>query len=631
MLIGTWRAEAQLASFSPLFLALIAVAMNPLLAEFPYAPTGSVVLACIAGLVALSTGVSFPVHLDAPAATLRTYLVVAMAVALWVQFFGANRRADTRWPARVARALAPLTRKADSRVLLAPVFLLMLFATYSVNTESFFVLLGTLSLLVIVGGLDWEQLIAGATGGTVLGRSEAVIAPSRLVITASELPPTGTRVELVTASKRARGVIVTRIPRPSDVWGEVHLADGVAAEALLGAGSIQVQTLGGDGDKVLGSVDVGSTERLLRFVSAENIEVGSVLEVRLPDGDRGVLYQVSAQAVEAADVRGGTQLVVRATASQVGVRDKQSSVLKRHRAVPPPGGPVQRLASLGPTLAPRATDFLLGTLLSTELPVYLDLGVATEGHLAILGMTKMGKTSLALRLAHALATTRAVVVLDQTGEWVTKRGLPAMRYKSQWLKPGLSVREPTLGTNLPKFALGFLDKTLKLAESEYRSGVPQSRVLILDEAHQFVPEPAGLGFGATGREEAIEFGNLVMQIRKYGLAIVLISQRTAVVAKSALSQCENVVAFRSVDQTGLDYLEAIAGGDSRHQLPNLRHGEALCFGPAVSAENPVVVRVQSPPAASAVAAPASAPAAAAPSAANVRPSPEGLPAEEETF
>ena len=73
--------------------------------------------------------------------------------------------------------------------------------------------------------------------------------------------------------------------------------------------------------------------------------------------------------------------------------------------------------------------------------------------------------------------------------------------------------------------------------------------------------------------------------------MILISQRTAVVAKSALSQCENVIAFRSVDQTGLDYLEQIAGSEVRRILPTLRQGEALVLGPAFSSESPVALTV----------------------------------------
>ncbi len=73
--------------------------------------------------------------------------------------------------------------------------------------------------------------------------------------------------------------------------------------------------------------------------------------------------------------------------------------------------------------------------------------------------------------------------------------------------------------------------------------------------------------------------------------MVLISQRTAVVAKSALSQCENLIVFRSVDQTGLDYLEQVGGPGVRNVLSALRQGEALVMGPAISSDRPVAITV----------------------------------------
>ena len=85
-----------------------------------------------------------------------------------------------------------------------------------------------------------------------------------------------------------------------------------------------------------------------------------------------------------------------------------------------------------------------------------------------------------------------------------------------------------------------------------------------------------------------------MQIRKYGLSVILISQRTAVVAKSALSQCENVIAFKSVDQTGLDYLQGLMGDEARAVLPSLRQGQAVVFGPAMSLDSPVIIDVIPP-------------------------------------
>lgn len=174
---------------------------------------------------------------------------------------------------------------------------------------------------------------------------------------------------------------------------------------------------------------------------------------------------------------------------------------------------------------------------------------------------------------------------------MTKRGLPVHAVDAPWLDVGVFVHEPGHGVVGADFALGFLEQVVGRAVDEYQLGDPTLRSIFIDEAHQFVPEPAGLCFNAPGRDSAYKIGTLMMQIRKYGLSIVLISQRTAVVAKSALSQCENLIAFRSVDQTGLDYLEQISGAGVRNVMSALQQGEALVMGPAISSDRPVAITV----------------------------------------
>ena len=278
-------------------------------------------------------------------------------------------------------------------------------------------------------------------------------------------------------------------------------------------------------------------------------------------------------------------------ADQIGTFDSATGRLERHRWVAPPGAPVRAVPLEEPQLQGDLPEswFQVGTVIGTNVPVYLDLEEACSGHLVILGMTKMGKTTLALRLTRRLAEDRRVVILDQTGEYVSKHGVPPLDSADDWAEPGMSVKETVAGDVGPDIAKTFLEGVVGIAAGEYAAGPPTPRSILIEEAHQFIPEPAGLGFGTPGRESAYALGVLVMQIRKYGLSMILISQRTAVVGKSALSQCENLIAFRSVDQTGLDYLEQIAGSEVRRLLPALRQGEALVHGPAFSTDAPVAI------------------------------------------
>jgi hypothetical protein len=223
--------------------------------------------------------------------------------------------------------------------------------------------------------------------------------------------------------------------------------------------------------------------------------------------------------------------------------------------------------------------------------MYLDIPLLCEGHLAILGMTRMGKTTLAHRLATMLSTSTRVTVLDLTGEYVSKRGYTIYTPADDNNATGVSVLEIPRSKIAADEAYKYLERLVGIAEAEYRAGTPHQRIVLIDEAHQFIPEPAGLGFNAPGRDNAYKFGMLMMQVRKYGICIVLISQRTAVVAKSALSQCENIIAFKNVDQTGLDYLEQVLGEIARPILPLLKQGEALVSGPAISSDTTVGVTI----------------------------------------
>ncbi|MCC6246010.1 MAG: DUF87 domain-containing protein [Gemmatimonadaceae bacterium] len=330
----------------------------------------------------------------------------------------------------------------------------------------------------------------------------------------------------------------------------------------------------------------GSTDERIQFIAVVPLEIGAVVAVT--QGQQKVMYQIRWAEIERSVVAGGAQDIVRAHASQLGTIDAATGRIVRFRWVPTPGSIVEQPLEYGEGM-PNGQAFLLGSLVGTNVPIYLDIATACEGHLAILGMTRMGKTTFASRLARELAKTHRVTVIDITGEWVSKRAFAAYSGPADDDSIGVSVLEPKAGSNPADAAQIYFSEVANKAFAEYKAGKVIPRVLLFDEAHQFVPEPALLGFNTPGRESTQKFGQLMMQVRKYGISVVLVSQRTAVVAKTALSQCETLVAFKSVDQTGLEFLDAVLGSESKRALPALKHAEALVFGPAVSSEATVAV------------------------------------------
>lgn len=598
LMITAYLVTGRLVTGVTWFLAgLLAIAINPQLLEPYYPRPADVIGNCLIFLFIYFTAtkdIAKP-GWNAFAIALPIFAVCAVAALL----LGAGRKRGRYLG--TARAARLVSKVASANVIYSAVFVLSAIEYTRTLNNQFWILMFSWLLILTIGVINWQAVWLATSGTVATATAEGMIGPSTILINAPTLPPPGTSVELVGKGVEVHGVIINRIRRPTDVWGQVHASDQSSCEAILDGQVLRLRQLKTAERSLVGSVDVGSTERILRFTATGPLEIGQVVIVSNTDPKQDIIYQLSGALVERLDVRGGAHLIVRATANQLGVFNSSNGRFKRHRWVATPGAPVWSGVGMDPKTVykPGDNDLLLGHVIGTRVPIYLDCAAACDGHVAILGMTKMGKSTLAERIAQKLAAERRVTILDQTGEYVSKKGFPACGTDIAWNDvdwdaPGVSVFEPKTGEVAADRALEFLRFLVKKASDEYKSGTPKPRSVIIDEAHQFIPEPSGLGFGGAGRDSSIAIGLLMMQIRKYGLSVILISQRTAVVAKSALSQCENLIAFRSVDQTGLDYLEAVAGNDVRNILPQLNQGEALVFGPAFSADSPVGIHVDRP-------------------------------------
>ncbi len=114
-------------------------------------------------------------------------------------------------------------------------------------------------------------------------------------------------------------------------------------------------------------------------------------------------------------------------------------------------------------------------------------------------------------------------------------------------------------------------------------------LLVLEEAHQFVPEGAGRG-------EAISrgiIGTIAREGRKFGASLCLVSQRPIQLDTTTLSQCNSQLILRITNPYDLEHIGKSAEGLDRRSLDmitSLRVGEALLIGEAVN--HPVFCRVR---------------------------------------
>ena len=105
--------------------------------------------------------------------------------------------------------------------------------------------------------------------------------------------------------------------------------------------------------------------------------------------------------------------------------------------------------------------------------------------------------------------------------------------------------------------------------------------LFCDEAHLYIPERAQ---GDSASEISISiFERIAKEGRKYGVGLVVISQRPSEVNRTVLSQCNNLIAMRltnAEDQAVVRRLLPDSLGGFSDLLPILDTGEALVVGDA---------------------------------------------------
>lgn len=124
----------------------------------------------------------------------------------------------------------------------------------------------------------------------------------------------------------------------------------------------------------------------------------------------------------------------------------------------------------------------------------------------------------------------------------------------------------------------------KLAFSVQQWTAPGRRhpiALVCDEAHLYIPQRALSD--ATGDVSVEIFERIAKEGRKYGIGLVVVSQRPSEVNPTVLSQCNNLVAMRLTngeDQAVIRRLLPDSLGSFGDLLPILDTGEALVVGDA---------------------------------------------------
>jgi ABC-type dipeptide/oligopeptide/nickel transport system ATPase component len=138
-----------------------------------------------------------------------------------------------------------------------------------------------------------------------------------------------------------------------------------------------------------------------------------------------------------------------------------------------------------------------------------------------------------------------------------------------------------------RLVLEFLQRLGEHGGEESRGSLPV--VLVLEEAQNYIGQPRFTEEESIAR---IVFERIAREGRKYGLSLVVASQRPSELSKTVLSQCSNFIVHRLQNPDDLRYFKEIVPGiygPMLEQVPALAPQTALVLGECVPA--PALVKI----------------------------------------
>lgn len=119
----------------------------------------------------------------------------------------------------------------------------------------------------------------------------------------------------------------------------------------------------------------------------------------------------------------------------------------------------------------------------------------------------------------------------------------------------------------------------KLKQAKIRNIYPIN--LVLEEAHRYISKEAGKVFGDANKI----FERIAKEGRKYGMFLIVSSQRPSELSKTVLSQCSNFIVHRIQNPEDLAHIRQITPHISEtilRRMPSIPTQHALIFGHAVN-------------------------------------------------
>ena len=122
-----------------------------------------------------------------------------------------------------------------------------------------------------------------------------------------------------------------------------------------------------------------------------------------------------------------------------------------------------------------------------------------------------------------------------------------------------------------------------------KTGEELPYLIVLEEAHNYIPQSEGAKYHSV--KKSVE--RIAKEGRKYGLSLMIVSQRPSEISETIFSQCNNFVAMRLTNPTDQNYVKRLMPDNISSitdTLPVLEKQEALIIGDSIPI--PTIVRIK---------------------------------------
>jgi hypothetical protein len=340
----------------------------------------------------------------------------------------------------------------------------------------------------------------------------------------------------------------------------------------------------------------------IRFQYLGSTEVcqGQLLELRV--GSHCVYYQILEGIIktEALDNKDETSMAI-GEAFQLGEWIEERCCFEQFGWIPDINTPVFIATQIQSTPELDSTESMVGKIPNTEFNVIMNNKDAVTHHMAILGVTGSGKSVFARQVIRNYLKDDQVKVIcvDFTGEYLTRLDdLNPLRFANEATtrislnslnqvalllneKYGRETAETQRSKNaffesLAGLVESFLkDDRTNLAIFEFpdmentegvmlytqlffkavfhiakeKNNYGKRVCLALEEAHTVIPEWNFSGVNEKFSQPVLNtIAQIALQGRKYKIGLLVIAQRSAIVSKTILTQCNSIVSFESVSE-----------------------------------------------------------------------------------